>query len=76
MRTVSRYSRCPSCGTRGFWPFWKSCTLKFIPSREVEIGNDRKAVKTTDPMVERECLTCHAKCYERPVVDAEKWIAK
>jgi hypothetical protein len=75
MRTVSRYSRCPSCGTRGLWPFWKSCTLKFIPAQQGDVGNGRK-VKTTEPMVERTCVTCHAKCYEKPVVDAEKWIAK
>lgn len=67
-RTITLDALCPACGHSG-------CKLRFVPSHTVEVGEKRE-IRLTEPMVERECLTCGAKAYEKPVVDPKEWIAK
>lgn len=61
-------SLCPACGHAG-------CTLRCLPPGETEVGEKGK-VQTAPPMVERKCNTCGAVCYEKTVVEPEKWVGK
>jgi hypothetical protein len=60
--------KCPACGHPG-------CTLRFVEPEMIEVG-EKKQVHKTAPMVERKCNTCGATCYEKTVLEPEKWIPK
>ena len=65
---ISLNSKCPACGHRG-------CKLRYVQPHMEQI-NEKGAVRATEPMVARDCLTCGAVAYEKTVLPAEKWIGK
>lgn len=67
-RAIALNSFCPACGHAG-------CTLRCIPAGITYVG-EKQIEKPTVPMVERTCMTCGAKCYEKTVLDPEKWNPK